>query len=156
MAGNRFGICSFKVNATNYDKKIIDLTLADEMTYDSINEQLKSSIKDHNLHSYKRYMKAGRISPITECEKEEMKLKISLWILHTYLKLLSEQIFIPLADTDDKSLMYAPFQCMAQYFGNKGYSGIKYKSTVCTDAKDIVLFDKTLATPRRIIRDFTI
>lgn len=30
---------------------------------------------------------------------------------------------------------------------NKGYSGIKYKSTVCESAKDIVLFDKTYAHP---------
>ena len=85
-----------------------------------------------------------------------MKAKISLWALHTYLKLLSEQIFTPLADADDKSLMYAPFQCMAQYFLNKGYVGIKYKSTVCTGAKDIVLFDKTMATPVGPIQDFII
>ena len=61
-----------------------------------------------------------------------------------------------MADADDKSLMYAPFQCMAQYFLNKGYVGIKYKSTVCTGAKDIVLFDKTMATPVGPIQDFII
>ena len=93
---------------------------------------------------------------LTENEINEMKVEISFWALHTYLKLLSEQIFTPLADADDKSLMYAPFQCMAKYFLNKGYVGIKYKSTVCTGAKDIVLFDKTMATPVGTIQDFII
>ena len=82
------------------------------------------------------------------------------WSLSTYLKLLSEQIFffffLPLEDTDDKELLYAPFQCVAQYFLSKGYAGIKYKSTVCTGPKDIVLFDKTMATPVGTIKDFTI
>ena len=132
--GNRFGICLFEINSANKDEKIIDLTLADEMTYEDINTQLENSGKEIN----------------------ELKAKISLWALHTYLKLLSEQIFTPLADADDKSLMYAPFQCMAQYFLNKGYVGIKYKSTVCTGAKDIVLFDKTMATPVGPIQDFII
>ena len=52
--------------------------------------------------------------------------------------------------------MKLPFQCMAKYFLNKGYVGIKYKSTVCTGAKDIVLFDKTMATPVGTIQDFII
>ena len=76
--------------------------------------------------------------------------------ISTYLKLLSEQIFLPLEDTDDKELMYAPFQCIAQYFLSKGYVGIKYKSTVCTGSKDLVLFDKTIASPIGAIKDFVI
>ena len=154
--GNRFGICLFEINSANKDEKIIDLTLADEMTYEDINTQLENSGKVYLSRRYERSMKKGRVVIPTENEINEMKAEISLWALHTYLKLLSEQIFTPLADADDKSLMYAPFQCMAQYFLNKGYVGIKYKSTVCTGAKDIVLFDKTMATPVGPIQDFII
>ena len=35
--GNRFGICLFEINSAYKDEKIIDLTLADEMTYEDIN-----------------------------------------------------------------------------------------------------------------------
>lgn len=61
-----------------------------------------------------------------------------------------------LAERIHRNLMYAPFQCIAQYFLDKGYSGIKYKSTVCESTKDIVLFDKTYAHPVGDIKDFII
>lgn len=154
--GNRFGICSFEINSANKDKEIVDLTLADKMTYEDINTQLENSGKAYLSRCYERSMKEGRVVTLTENEINEMKTEISFWVLHTYLKLLSEQIFTPLTDADDKSLMYAPFQCMAQYFLDKGYVGIKYESTVCTGAQDIVLFDKTLATPVGTIQDFII
>lgn len=154
--GNRFGICSFNVTSAYKDRKIIDLTLADEMTLESINAQLEKIGNFYRSRCYKRSIKAGRMIPFSKNEKEEMKKAISSWVLYTYLKLLSEQIFIPLSDTDDKCLMYAPFQCIAQYFLNKGYAGIKYKSTVCAGAKDVVLFDKTWAAPIGTIQDFTI
>lgn len=154
--GDRFGICSFEVNSVNDSEKIIDLTLADEMTYEEINAYLEKCGKNLFLHCYEQSIKAGQIVPLNEHEMEEIKIEISFWVLHTYLKLLSEQIFTPLSDADDKSLMHAPFQCMAQYFLSKGYVGIKYKSTVCSGAKNIVLFDKTIATPVGAIQDFII
>lgn len=156
LKGNRFGICSFEINSANKDEKIIDLTLADEMTYENINTQLENSGKGYLLRRYEQSMKVGRAVAFTENEKNDIKAEISIWVLHTYLKLLSEQIFTPLTDTDDKELMYAPFQCIAQYFLSKGYAGIKYKSSVCTGAKDIVLFDKSMAVPVGTIKDFII
>lgn len=154
-SGDRFGICSFEINPFNASEKIIDLTLADEMTYEDINTKLEDAGKSYRSLCYERTKKTRQAFP-TESEKEKLKTEISFWVLYTYLKLLSERIFTPLDDMDDKNLMYAPFQCMAQYFLNKGYVGIKYKSTVCMGAKDIVLFDKTLATPVGPIQDFVI
>ena len=98
----------------------------------------------------------GRPAGATLVEQRSVINAILDWSLSTYIKLLSEQIFLPLEDTDNKELLYAPFQCVAQYFLSKGYAGIKYKSTVCTGAKDIVLFDKTMAAPVGTIKDFTI
>lgn len=75
-------------------------------------------------------MKAGRAVTLTENEINEMKVEISFWALHTYLKLLSEQIFTPLADADDKSLMYAEhlWEVVLLYAGVrfKTYSGLPF------------------------------
>ena len=46
---------------------------------------------------------------------EEFNKLFTKWRVYTYSKLLSEQIFEPLDEKDNKSLMYAPFQTMAQY-----------------------------------------
>lgn len=92
--GNRFGICLFEINSANKDEKIIVLTLADEMTYEDINTQLENSGKVYLSRRYERRMKKGRVVIPTENEINEMKAKISLWALHTYLKLLSEQILL--------------------------------------------------------------
>lgn len=85
--GNRFGICLFEINSANKDEKIIDLTLADEMTYEDINAQLENSGKVYLLRRYERSMKKGRVVIPTENEINEMKAGISFWALHTYLKL---------------------------------------------------------------------
>ena len=77
------------------------------------------------------------------------------WLVYTYAKMLSEQIFVPV-DANDKKLMYAPFHCMAQYFLSLGYSGIIYKSTVFDKGKNLVLFDKGLAKPVGDIEQYTI
>lgn len=58
--------------------------------------------------------------------------------------------------TENKSIMYAPFQCMAQYFLSKGYCGIVYSSTVFPSGKNVVLFDKMAAYPCGMIRRFVI
>lgn len=66
------------------------------------------------------------------------------------------QIFEPLDEKDNKSLMYAPFQTMAQYYISLGYAGIIYGSTVSKTGKNIVLFDKTTAHPVGAIEDYRI
>lgn len=58
--------------------------------------------------------------------------------------------------TEDKNLMYAPFQCIAQYFLSKGYGGIVYSSTVFPEGKNVVLFDKIAAHPYGAIRQIVI
>ncbi len=74
--------------------------------------------------------------------------------MYTYTKLLSEQIFEPLSDVEDKTLMYAPFQTMAQYYIALGYSGIIYGSTVSSVGRNLVLFNKNMALPRGVIEDY--
>lgn len=64
--GNRFGICLFEINSANKDEKIIDLTLADEMTYEDLNAQLENSGKVYLSRCYERSMKKGRVVIPTE------------------------------------------------------------------------------------------
>lgn len=73
---------------------------------------------------------------------------------YIYSKLLSEQIFKPLNDCDDRSIMYAPFQTMAQYYVSLGFSGIIYESTVSRSGRNIVMFNKNVAHPTGEIEDY--
>lgn len=88
--------------------------------------------------------------------KKEFEELFTRWGIYTYTKLLSEQIFEPLAVCDNKAIVYAPFQTMAQYYISLGYSGIVYGSTVCPVGKNIVLFDKHMAYPVGTIEDYKI
>ena len=67
-------------------------------------------------------------------------------IAAAYANILASELFMPL-DSDDKSIAYAPFHCIANYFHSSGYSGIIYQSTVYDKVKSLVLFDKNLAVP---------
>lgn len=156
MVGKGVGICTFSIKREFENKKIIDLTVADDLTYEQINSRLECTYKEICRARFIRSRRRGRAAAITVAENNKIKNAVEDWAFKTYLKLMSEQIFKPLEDTDDRNLMYAPFQCVAQYFLDKGYSGIKYKSTVCESAKDIVLFDKTYAHPVGDIKDFII
>ncbi|MCC8160971.1 MAG: RES family NAD+ phosphorylase [Oscillospiraceae bacterium] len=63
---------------------------------------------------------------------------------------------MPFDSSGNKSITYAPFQTMAQYYISLGYAGIIYGSTVCANGKNIVLFDKQMAYPVGVIEDYKI
>ena len=71
--------------------------------------------------------------------KDRVQQDIAKWVLHTYAKMMSKNIFVPI-ETEDKKLEYAPFQTLAMYFIREGFDGIVYSSTVCPTSKNIVLF----------------
>ena len=120
--GETFALCEFRIENRAKKKKLVDLTIASDKSYKIINEELMKTYSFGNRE------------------------KVEKWIVYTYSKLLKDQIFVPI-ETKNKSLMYAPFQCLAQYFFYKGYVGIVYSSTVCPNGKNVVLFDKKLAKP---------
>ena len=123
-----FAYCQFTVDEKIYDKKIVDLTIADEYSYNQINQII-----------YKHSKK------IDDDTMQKIKKDAQRWTTLTYAKLLSTQIFTPVKN--NKKYKYAPFHCLAQYFYKQGYVGIMYKSTVCPNGKNLVLFDKTFAIP---------
>ena len=133
---DRVGLCHLTFKEKYLDKKIIDLTISNNISYNKINNSLIKAEKTYYLNINKNFI----IKEITK------------WIIYTYTKLLSEQIFKPVSK--DKSLKYAPFQCMAQYFIEKNYNGIIYNSTVHNKAKNLVLFNKDYVEQVGEISDF--
>ena len=154
-SGDRFGFCYFKFDEKYDEFKLVDLTIADDVSYDELNQRLEAYGQKQVKKGIKKAKVLGYISRNIVDEKEFKKL-FKQWFVYTYSKLLSEQIFEPLDNTDDKSIVYAPFQTMAQYYISLGYSGIVYGSTVCDEGKNIVLFDKNMAFPMGLIEDITI
>ena len=132
--GNRFALCEFQ--AKELDVKIIDLTIGENWNPES-----------QRLEFRKRIKKAKRNNPFDL--NPESPINNSIFqknLIATYAKIMSKQLFVPLT-SNDKSLIYAPFHCLASYFKSLGYGGILYQSTVYDKGKNLVLFDKDFVEP---------
>ena len=145
--GDRFAFCNFEINERLKDIKIVDLTIADSLSSEIINNDLKTTFERMRKKTANRTRKLGIYVPPNVKDKKIIEDCVEQWFLKTYLKLISEQIFVPLERAIDRRLVYAPFQCLANYFISKGYDGIIYKSTVCEDGKNIVFFNKCAMHP---------
>lgn len=148
-SGVNFAICSFDIKP-EHDAKIIDLTVGNEWTYEKLQNDLEKAARRIVRKETQKYLESFSKPSVLDFIPEFQK-----WLVYTYAKMLSEQIFVPV-ETDKKSLMYAPFHCIAQYFLSLGYDGIIYKSTVYGKGKNLVLFDKELVTPTGDIELYTI
>lgn len=153
--GEIFALCNFKIDDRFKDALLIDLTISKEANFSDINVALELAGEEiTNREVIKGCVNVARgFAPKSQIE--DVIPAIEKWAVFTYAKLLAEQIFLPLT-TEDKRLMYAPFQCIAQYFLSKGYTGIVYSSTVFPEGKNVVLFDKTAAYPQGAVRKLTI
>jgi hypothetical protein len=154
--GDHYALCCFRLNDDYKKKNIVDLTIVMDSNYREIN----NALEQHGVQTYKREVLRGIASGLTTeiVKKPDAKDLIHViykWAVYTYACLLTEQIFLPLT-TEDREIMYSPFQCMAQYFLSKGYAGIVYSSTVFPAGKNLVLFDKQAAEPYNPIKEITI
>lgn len=149
----RFGFSHFLFDSKYDNSKIVDLSIVDSISYKEINQELEN-------YAQKEYKKGLRVAKalgfIPGINRIEFTEQFKMWSVKTYTKLLSEQIFVPLDVKDNPHVMYAPFQCIAQYFMSLGYDGIIYGSTVCEKGKNIVLFDKKMASPIGDLEDYKI
>ena len=153
--GNMFGFCHFQRD-TKYDMcKLVDLTIADNVFYVELNATLEKYVQ-MQTEKHEKIIKATGFPPKINIDKKEFEKIFTQWIVYTYVKLLSTQIFKPLDSCDNKAITYAPFQTIAQYYISLGYSGIIYDSTVCLKGKNIVLFDKHMACPVGTIENYKI
>ena len=151
--GSRFGFCHFSFKDRFLDLKLVNLAIADNISYAELNSRL-DEYGQKQLKKGKKVAKALGFIPKYNINVDEFEKLFTKWGAYTYTKLLSEQIFEPLNDTDDKTLMYAPFQTMAQYYISLGYAGIIYGSTVSSVGKNIVLFDKNIANPVGTVENY--
>ncbi len=142
-------------NDSSLDLNLVDLTIADNISYEKMNSQLEEYGQKQVKKGIKVAKDLGYI-PQNNVNEDEFKKLIIKWGVYTYTKLLSEQIFEPIDDSADKGIMYAPFQTMAQYYISLGYSGIIYGSTLSSVGRNIVLFDKNVAHPIGTIEDYTV
>ena len=155
--GETFALCEFKLADRFKETILVDLTIAKEISFEGINNELEQC--GQKIAS--REITKGLENALTTRKFhfsphiDEIIPAIEKWVVFTYAKLLAEQIFLPIT-TEDRALMYAPFQCMAQYFLSKGYSGIVYSSTVFPNGKNVVLFDKLAAYPYGEIKEVII
>lgn len=153
--GNMFGFCHFQRD-TKYDMcKLVDLTIADDVSYVELNTTLEKYAQVQT-EKIKKIIKATGFPPKINIDQKEFEKVFTQWAVYTYVKLLSTQIFKPLDNCDNKAITYAPFQTIAQYYISLGYSGIIYDSTVCLKGKNIVLFDKHMACPIGTIENYKI
>ena len=154
--GDRFGLCQFKINEEYSKRELVDLTIACDSSYDELNNHLEGMEHEIRKREVKRI-----INGIVQCgcfpkpNIDDYMNQFRIWFAYTYVRMLSEQIFVPV-DTVDKERCYAPFQCVAQYFLNFGYEGIVYSSTVLPSGKNVVLFDRDAAVPVGKIKIITI
>lgn len=151
--GNRFGFCHFELLSKYRNLKIVDLTIADNMSYYKINKNLYKEItRQVNEKKKMGYL----MSQVAANEYDDiLKCEIKKWLFLIYCKMMSKSIFEPVENCDAE-LEYKPFQTLARYFEEQGYVGIKYKSTVFNDANNIVIFDKTFARPYGEILDYCV
>lgn len=92
------------------DLKLVDLTIADHVSYYDLNQRLEN----YGQKQVKKGIKATRILGfIPSVNNGKFKKIFTQQGVYTYTKLLSEQIFISLNSADNKSIMYAPFQTIA-------------------------------------------
>lgn len=154
--GDYFGLCRFELNQEYKGKPIVDLTIADSISYAEINDKLeKSANKIRTRETEKALKTIKKYGFFKKPNTLDFQEEIEKWVAFTYTKLLSNQIFVPV-ETENKELMYTPFQCMAQYFLSRGYEGIVYSSTVYQKGKNVVLFDKNATIPKGKIKKLCI
>lgn len=137
-AGDRFSYCPFELSDSINYRKVVDLTVADNSTYEQLDELVEATVRNPSCRT-----------------RSAVKKDLEKLLIDTYCKLLSDYIFEPV-ESVDSDVMYAPFQTMAQYFKRKGYIGIIYKSTRYSGGKNLVLFDKNYAQPIGPIREYII
>lgn len=152
---NIYGICKFKIpeDVVSPYKKVINLTIADNKTFEQIEREFCEKSDDYVFSNLKDFLTLK--GKVNKRELSDYSFKTSRrFCLDMYFKILSSELFKPVENAVKKEFEYAPFHCLAYYFNQLGFDGIIYKSTVCNNGygKNIVLFNKYLAKPFGEIR----
>lgn len=139
---DHLAFCEFTIKEKK--AQIFDMTIADHLTYESINDIIDEFVQTTAKKIEDMFLKTGRMISCKELNAQT-EIMSRLWVVFTYCRMLSWQIFIPVED--NKEYMYAPFHCVAYYLQSLGYDGIAFSSTVSSKGKNIVLFNRRYAEP---------
>lgn len=115
--GDIISMCEFSITEEARRKKVINLVQGINKSYDDLIFDLAIAEMRRNPVQYSRVL--GRI----------------------YLKMIADEIFVPIENGQNRGHEYAPFHAFAHYFRAQGYAGIIYKSTVLDGGKNLVLFN---------------
>lgn len=147
VKGSEISLCKFKIKESELDKKVIDISIADEKSFDILMKEVEDISVRIKISENINNRIQGYSSNIG---KDDMRMKIkgksgnayelTKVLSKIYFKMISEDLFLAV-DGLDRNYEYAPFHAFANYFRNKGYSGIVYGSTVNSGNKNLVLFD---------------
>lgn len=119
--GEDVTIAEFEINKNSSKKKVVNL-------------YVDLSIPDEHY--------------IMELVKHDGNPKMTSHILmQLYLKMINENVFLPVDNPATREYDYAPFHAFANYFKNKGFDGIIYNSTVQAGGKNLVLFNPDHVVP---------
>lgn len=157
--GKNYRFSLYSLVPEHEDTKIVDLTIADSMSYSEIEDVLNDKAEKAYKSGLKFAKKHGLF--LYKINQDKFGLDhdiIKLWYLLIYSKMLSTEIFTPIYTDNQKvkKYEYSPFQTIAKYFEQLGYGGIIYSSTVCTYGKNLVLFNKLSATPTGDLQSYII
>lgn len=137
VKGQRCSLCEFLVEKSATDKKVIDISIVDQYTDNELISQLGMI-----TFNDKEYYGGNKESLKRNIEnKKGAKYEIAEVLAKVYMKMISDNLFIPVTNAKNKEYEYSPFHAFANYFRSKGYAGIIYKSTVCNGGKNLVLFN---------------
>lgn len=145
--GQEVSLCEFKVNSAALNKKVIDISIADNFSFDELNQEkevIKNRIKLSQTINLRLKGKLPERSKSDIANKISQKsgnvFELSKVLSKIYMKMISADLFLPV-DGLDRNYEYAPFHAFANYFRSKGYSGIIFKSTVNPGHQNLVLFN---------------
>lgn len=89
-AGERFGFCDFQLLDNVLGQKIVDLTIADALSYADINNELEK----YGQKQYKRSLKIAKATGLNvPIDKSAFNEAMTKWGVFTYSKLLSQAYF---------------------------------------------------------------
>lgn len=136
--GDEVSFCKFiPSNKQVLDNRVVDLTIGDDKTYDQLLHELEGPLLWRQLSTCEFNEEYTNKCMEYKCGCVYSTAKI---LMKIYNKMISEKIFLPV-DGLDREEEYRPFHAFANYFREKGYAGILYKSTVSPGNKNLVLFN---------------
>lgn len=91
--GERVGLCNFELNNDVSNKIVVNLTIGQEYTFDTINNNLERFSQRYKQKGVSDFLLLGKK---IDSNRQQFIFEFKKWIALTYSKMMSEQLFVPL------------------------------------------------------------